>query len=936
MSKLVLKDSVVFRVPRFSYLEELADNWNELKEMIGYSSTDFYQLIKNMSYVELAHADKKIQMTVRKYFNRARFRSTPYGYFSTVGFGTFTRETNTLVEFDEKIIAHSFVDWTATQLLQKEQFNTGLLFFANTTFYRVQHEIRFLQRNEQDFQTAAIDHDELIWELLEFCNPPKKIDQIFSRFQHLDHEALTALMADLVSIQLLLTSNLTNIIGKDYFKRIDAEAYQTRKKKYLISERKIKEGAFDKTVFRHLPDLILSLQKISNANQSSDLRTFRNNFIRRYEQAEVPLLEAIDPEAGIGYGNFTSQVNGSEITRLAGIPPKEDNNDNEDFRKQLYAQILDAVETGKAIELEKLLEDNKKGNPLPNSLSAICTAFDDTVWLDFIGGASATSISGRFALAIPEIDTFCKDIAAWEQKANPEVLFFDIGYTKEINVDNINRRPAIYEKQLNILNYDTSAQPLSVNDILISIQEGHVVLRSKSLGKRLIPRMSTAYNHLRSDLSVLRLLLDIQYQGITTDLVPRITNMAPGLSYYPRIQFRNIIVSPATWKINDKIIKGVNSKNEQHSVLKTYLNEVITCNYLKVGHADQTLLLDVNSDADLVLLVDMLQKRKELFAEEAILPVSPVAIDHYHKPMLPQLVLTLYHPEQVYKPMRHPATEMATMDRNSWVAPGNEWLYFEIYISPYQSDLLLNQRISSFLQHNRHLLNSWFFIRYSEDGDHIRLRLKLSKKQYGYQLINRLSEALTDELKSGIVSDIKLRVYRKEAHRYSPRLINQVEDHFCKDSKFVLSMLTAMLPDMAKYKLCVAVMEAVAYSEIIPIEEYLTIARQIENHLSAEYNLSTDDYKEINKMYRTYLKQESPSLSRRARIQHQTMIASFIDTIRKYEKSKRAQIFADLIHMHINRVFAKDQRLHELIVYNFYLTSEKASRHKQHIKASAG
>lgn len=934
MIRPILEDHLIFRVPRFSYKDKLAENWTELKSMIAYSSPEFYQLIKEMRVEDLAMADQKVQMTVRKYFNRAQFRSTPYGTFATVGIAKFDRHEHNVAQLEKRIVAHAFIDWTATQNLKSDAFHPGISFFSNSSFYRVQDQIRYLKKNENDFQAAAIDFDELIWELLEYCNPPKKPDQITCHFSHLDSDEIKGLLSELINLQLMLTSDHANIIGEDYFKRIQAKPEQMVKP-YLIAEREIQNGGFDKKTFRYIPELIECLQKLAGSNTSADLRSFRNHFIRRYEQAEVPLLEALDPEAGPGYGSFTSQVGSSPLTRLAAIRDEDDNIGEDALRNKLIAEIIAAREAGKTVELERLIPLDKKVNPLPNSLTVLCNVVDGEVWLDFAGGASGISILGRFAHAIPAIEQYCKNIAASEQQANPGVLFFDIGYTKEISVDNINRRPAIYDTQLNILNYDTSSSPLGLNDILISVQNNEVLLRSKSLGKRLIPRLSTMYNYKRSDLSLFRLLMDIQYQGIASQLMINVTKLAPGLSYYPRVQFRNIIVSPAIWKIQAEIVFKDCPKDKKRECLSTHLKSVLTCSHIRTGVADQTLLLNVEKDTDIDLMLDRLEKNKELLLEEARLPVTPIVIDQRKKPLLAQLVLTLSHTQKIFDPMRLSRSGQSEIARNTWVAPGEEWLYFEIYISPYRSDTLLNDKISRFLNLNRKRIKAWFFIRYTEDGEHIRLRLKVSGQQHGYILIKRLSESLREELNAGIVSDIKLRIYRKEIQRYSAELIDKVEDHFHKDSQFVLSMLSNMLTDTAKYRLCVDVLETIAKSDLLTEEEYELSARQMERYLSTEHGITTEDYKEINKTYRSYLKEDFPGLSTRAAVLHQRLIVSFIDTIRQYGAATRPQILADLIHMHINRLFAKDQRLHELIIYNFYLNQQTARRKRQLSKALA-
>jgi hypothetical protein len=532
VTKPILQDQVIFRVPRFSYQDEMSEHWSELKNMIAYASPEFFSIIKDMSLDELSMADRKVQMTVRKYYNRACFRSTPYGTFSTVGVGAFDWKKDSLIELEEKISLHSFRDWTNGQGLPEIQFSSDTLLFSNTTFYRVQDEIRYLQRTESDFHIRAINYDAVTWEILNFCVIPKTINHITDHFPGLDRKELLEHLIDLSSLQLIITSGFANIIGEDYYLRMGLPGVESDKK-YLIAERKAITGTFDRGLFRHLPELIQNLQKISIAYQNSDLLEFGNNFIRKYELAEIPIMEALDPEVGVGYGSFANHINSSPVTRFVTKSLSAKKTERNELRDKLFVEILEHTRTGQAIELTKLIPEHGKAVVLPNSLTAVCNVVDGNIWMEALGGASATAISGRFALALREIKDYCKSIAALEQSANPEVLFFDIGYTKEVAVDNINRRPAIYDHQLNILNYDTSDTPLSISDILISVQGEEVVLRSRSLGKRLVPRTASAYNHRRSDLPLFRLLMDIQYQGLTVDLLPSLREIIPGLSYYP-------------------------------------------------------------------------------------------------------------------------------------------------------------------------------------------------------------------------------------------------------------------------------------------------------------------------------------------------------------------------------------------------------------------
>ena len=105
--KVKIYPDLIFRTPKFSYQSELTDCWEELKEAISISSDAFYQTIKEVKADELGTLQPKVLFTIWKYFNRARFRSTPYGTFA--GFSILTGAINSVesrITVEEKQVVH--------------------------------------------------------------------------------------------------------------------------------------------------------------------------------------------------------------------------------------------------------------------------------------------------------------------------------------------------------------------------------------------------------------------------------------------------------------------------------------------------------------------------------------------------------------------------------------------------------------------------------------------------------------------------------------------------------------------------------------------------------------------------------------------------------------------------------------------------------------
>src|SRR3954470_7267295 len=109
--KLKLLDTALCRTPAFSTQDHLDEQWDVLKEMIRESSPSFYQVIADLDVMQLEGANPKIKFSVWKYFNRARFRATPYGSFAAFSLLPIMLYPDAPLMLASAITSHQFVDW---------------------------------------------------------------------------------------------------------------------------------------------------------------------------------------------------------------------------------------------------------------------------------------------------------------------------------------------------------------------------------------------------------------------------------------------------------------------------------------------------------------------------------------------------------------------------------------------------------------------------------------------------------------------------------------------------------------------------------------------------------------------------------------------------------------------------------------------------------
>ncbi|KQS41526.1 lantibiotic dehydratase [Pedobacter sp. Leaf194] len=918
--KVAIHQDVIFRTPRFSYQSELADCWEALKASIAISSDTFYQTIKDVQAAELEKLNSKVLFTIWKYYNRAKFRSTPYGTFA--GFTMLKSalsSTENKITIEEKQTVHEFIDWPFRNSLKfsiAELLGNNCMLFANSSYYFTNGSIRYIACTDGLFELAEVDTDEFVVQILQICSKPVSVNDLIVRLgiEAARKDEVLSLLEDMLSLQLLLSDTDPNIIGEDYFKRINVKsAHDTPK--YLISERKALSGGLDERMFHAVPGLINMMQRILPVDGRDALKQFVNKFQRKFEQKEIPLSVALDPEMGVGYDeleqaglgdDFIAQFHGKQSRKPEDLTDKL----KQDFKKLIHHESFSSRDT---IRLEQLgLSLSDKPATIPNSFSILMSVADDMICVDQTGGSTANALSGRFTIANDNVFQHCKNIGQIEKAANPDVLFFDVAYMVETNVDNINRRKLVYERQLSILNFDTSENPLTLDDIMISVYAGEVILRSRKLNRRIIPRMASAYNYSRSDLSVFRLLCDLQHQNIQTNLTLFLENLYPELPYYPRLQYQNIVLAQQKWQVKKADVSFL-SLHE----LRVFLNQLGVSNYFKAGLSDQTLCFDKNADLDMTAFIQYMQKQDKVYLEEVIVPDKSVVVDEEGKPYFAQFILNIYHQDKIYN--GYSKLEIHESVVKQVFAPGTEWLYFEIYCHQQRSDSLLGGPIAHFLNAYQSHIKSWFFIRYNENGYHLRLRILLVDASRGQELTAAFSSYLEEDLAAGLVSDLQLRTYKRETQRYGNELIERVEEHFSVDSQFVLSLFETNPDALSRYSYCAALIENIQKAAIFDNKELAETIKMMSDSFNLEHNLEPADFKKINAQYQVYRKWAYVELNEMQLAKLTLFSNSFANILKLCSAGRKVQLFSDLLHMHVNRLFNKDQRTHEMVIYYFLL-----------------
>jgi thiopeptide-type bacteriocin biosynthesis protein len=919
--KIKLINKVICRTPAFYINDKMADVLEEFKLKIKEASPAFFEFIASIRAEELSLLNEKASFTLWKYFNRAKYRSTPFGSFAAItSLPTSFSFTDPIMITKEMDLDH-FIDWSYKEHYLKNLslgINLSTLFLSNSSIYFTGNEIRYIKLNQNFHELAAVNAIPELCTILTACKDKITCNEIYGLMQQsfeMESSDTKSLLLQLVSMQLLSTQLSPNITGNDYFDRIKIKEPKSAVD-YIIAKRKYLKGSFNSEHLKHLPALVNFLNQHLITAENADLRNFKQLFVKRFEHQEVSLALVMDPEIGICYGNLAQQHGTNPlITEIKQAKP--DRHQEMIAYSEFHAFLLNKIVEGLPIFLEEFEHNPLKSSALlPNTFSVIFHLYKAQPVIAFAGGCTANALIGRFTMGNEELENYGKEIAAFEMDANKDAEFFDIAYQAEKRVDNVNRRKILYPNELPILTWTELENPLDFTDILVSVYGDEVILKSKKLGKRIIPRIPSAYNYTRSDLAAYRFLCDIQSQGLVTNLSFKLQDFFPKLQYYPRVSYKGIIVSPAMWKVPSLIYKQ--TTGDELLRLKEWLQQKEITFRFKAGYGDHTLCFDPDETEDLLAFISFCkQQQSESYVTEALIAKSDCIKDETGGQYVPQYIANYQHQEELYPSLNLPNRLQAKHERIK--LPGSEWLYFELYCHTAKSNQLLIEKLDQFLKNHIKQLKKWFFIRYNDPSNHIRLRLQLKDRSHGFAIIAALKAIIEPEMQSGKLVDFKIKTYFRETERYGAKRIDLIEEFFFADSRHIMYLLKKVKTEDALISSCLTLLISWLETAFSNLTAIMFFVENMANNFAAETVIGPIHFKKINTNFNE-LKGNIADLTVKTPVavlnRYQQLIKAILNSS---DSTEREKLLADLIHMHINRLFSVDQRMYETIIYHYLL-----------------
>ncbi len=690
------------------------------------------------------------------------------------------------------------------------------------------------------------------------------------------------------------------------------------------------------------------LQRLPPDLPPARLGEFIRRFQDRYEEQEVPLLVALDNESGLSYTEYGQSAFSPLVHDLLlapGVPPPVAPGP---AQLLLARKLRQATQTGQYnvfITDDDLRDCPAAELPLPPSLAVLFRLVaGGQVQLESAGGSSAVNLLGRFAHASPAIERLVREVTDHEQAQNPAVAFAEVCHLPASRVGNVLLRPSF--RTLEIAYLAQASLPaegqVRVQDLLVAVRDGQLVLRSRVTGQRIVPRLSTAHNFTHEALPVYQFLCDLQTQGLQPHLGVSWPVGDGEAKFLPRLTYRRVVLAPATWQLEAADLRSLLAASEAELLaeLANFRRQWQLPRWFVLAEGDNELLVDAENAWLVRGWIEAVRplpgiQLKELLFDPATSPVR----DATGRPHSQQLVALLLRNGACYAeaaPRPEPAGEVP---RN--FALGSQWLYYKLYCGQKRADYLLLALVQPLTEAlaAAGLIDNWFFIRYADPDNHLRLRLHLPDPGRTGEVVQCVAGHLQPFQASGAVWKVQTDTYRRELERYGSRTMELTEQLFGWQSQAVLARLAASAPaaELGEHWLwglsaLDELLDAFAYSLV----QKTALLGELRAAFAREFGMNKPLRLQLDAKYRTARPALAAQLAARPPVP--PTLTALAGRIRARLSQAPLEIALDdllaaYLHMLLNRLLPAEARLHELVLYDFLHRHYQASLARQRAAA---
>jgi lantibiotic biosynthesis protein len=1007
----------------------------EIREAVFVASPSLDEALEVWRKEPDSEQGRKLERAVVSYLSRAAARATPFGLFAGCTTGTIDAQTRLRLQSRERYQRHSRLDadylWALAEAVERDpQLRKIFVYEPNSSLYEAAGRLRLAEARLGDdgcsYHLVAVDKTPYLTAALERARGGAALEAVAEVLVggEISQAEAEEYVAELADNQLLVTDARPLVTGDEpvhglvanlsshaetaqmgerigeaqgALEAIDAEGLGASPDRYravasalgelpaqpdlsrLVQVDLVKpaqEVTLGSRVVSEITRGVRILHQLAPPQGPDGLSRFREEFLQRYETREIPLVEALDEEVGIGFERSNSPL-AEASPLLAGLPFRGDDQEVRRWTTRdalLLGKLAQALAEGaseialEASDLEVLASRQRR--PLPDAFYVRATVAAESdraiaqgafrVLLHFLGGPPGAALLGRFCHVDQTLHKFVRAHLQAEEACHPERLFAEIVHLPDGRIGNTMCRPVLRDYEIPYLGRSGAPadRQIPITDLLVSVRDGRIVLRSRRLKHEVVPRLTTAHNEEWRNLGVYRFLCALQRQ----DAVPWLAwdwgplNEAP---FLPRVVSGKLVLRRARWNVTKPELQALGQArgSGQFAAVQAWRAERRLPRYVALvalADPDRELVVDLDNVLSVAALAHQLRGRRQAVLVEMFPGPDALCVTGPEGRFVHELVVPFV---QAAPPRPEPGTAAPQAARSlvrRRFPPGSEWLYAKLYTGTGTADQVLNHLVGPLVRScvASGAADAWFFIRYGDPDWHLRLRLHGEPRRLHAEVLPSLEAAAAPLLEAGQLWRMQLDTYEREVERYGGgRGAELAEQVFAADSEAVLTIMGPLCGDAGldlRWRLAMRGMDLIFDDLGLALEEKRSIARRAREGYGREFGIDGNFRGRVGQRHRaerarlealldpgqappTPLDAGVEALRRRS-----LQLAPVTAELRQLAQSGRlsatlADIAMSYAHMHVNRLLRSAQRAQELVLYELLDRAYSAQAGRQSV-----
>lgn len=969
---------------------------------------------------------QKIERTLVRYFTRMAARPTPFGLFAGCSFGRIGARSDLRVaprsraRRDVRLDA-AYLSGVMNALCRDPGLRRSLRCRANATAHRVGNDVCYVETAGVDgarrYVLSAVDASAPVRAALAASSGGASfaaiVDAVVATAPALPRAEAMAFVDELLAAQLIVAEIAAPVTGDDplatladglraadaggaaaelldevrgALARLGEEQLGIPAERYREIVGRLRERGVDaedggqpfqvvltkdgdepllgRDVIAELVAVTEQLARIGHARRDPELVRFRDAFVARYEQREVPLLTALDHEIGIGYpatpfdGETSPLLDGLRFGRGVVVEQRAAGKALPHLLKRL-AQALssgaDEIELGPA-DVEAMADGRDDEDALlavPDSLGAVITllatspaaaaAGELRIWLHSLSGPSGANLLGRFCHTHPTLTQELRAHLAREEAFHPDAIFAEVVHLPEGRVGNVVARPLLRQWEIPVLGRSGAPeeQQLPLEDLTVLVRNGRVQLRSRRTGRRVIPRLSTAHRHSADpNLGIYRFLCALQNQDARS--LSFRWDALDSAPFLPRVRMGHVVLSPARWRLDAEELAalGCDSADERFRAMQLLRHRRSLPRWIVLTERDHVLPVDLDNVLHVESFARLVYRLPGVIVREALGEQALCAHgsegSFVHELVVPLEKCATPRPLGVAPT---PAAVPAPSARRRFVT-GTEWLYAKLYLGPSAADELVRGPVVEVARSATRAgaAEQWFFIRYADPDWHVRLRIGGEPTRLREEVRPALEAAIAEQVESGLVWRVQLDTYEREIERYGGQQgAVATEQLFCADSDAAVEILRALRGDDsqdARWRLTLRGLDLLLDDLGLSLDRKLAVVSRCRDRFGRELVVDQHSQRALGEKFRRERLRLDALLSG-ASVEEEPFVAACQAFRRRSERVARVvaqlrsvhergelsvtieELASSYLHMHANRMLRSAARPQELVLYDF-------------------